>query len=270
MFRLVLYASFIVGAISRKARQQLDQCTAACKVGVKAVYHYKWYPHMFSSTIVAATVVKIVNTVAGTTRTSTIYNDLPSGYTLPPTNEDGTQVATVTYSQQGSTKTTVLAFPTSFRSWADGYTFQGVLPTEKDGETTCMSAEEPSFVPFPSFPQSAVTETPTHTAGPDPKGLLFKFTSLDEGANQYVTAYSDLAAFQECSISKYPLPLVAEPTVRFLSQTVTSFEGAEATSQASGRAGPTTTSAASPSLTPHSVLVLSCILIAMAVVPGYI
>ena len=56
----------------------------------------------------AATVIEIVNTPAGTMRTTSIFNDLPAGYTLPPTNAEGTHVHTVPYARSGASLTTVL------------------------------------------------------------------------------------------------------------------------------------------------------------------
>jgi hypothetical protein len=62
----------------------------------------------FSTTIEAATVWEIVNTVANTTRTTTSFNELPSGYTPPPTNQDGTHIEKVAYTRSGQVLTTTL------------------------------------------------------------------------------------------------------------------------------------------------------------------
>ncbi|EER27211.1 hypothetical protein CPC735_025470 [Coccidioides posadasii C735 delta SOWgp] len=282
MFRLILYATFILGALSGQtkypshgegaakaiaARQQLENCTPYCKVEVEPVYTFTWYPMEFSTTVVAATVIEIVNTLVGTTRTSTISNDLPSGYTPPATNDDGTQVTTVTYSQQGTTKTTVLAFPTSFTSWADGYTWQGRLQTEKDDETACVTAIIPSFVPFESFPQPTSISMPTHPSGPDPKGLLFKPTSIDLGAGAYVEAFPDEGALQTCSLKHYPLPLAVEPTARFLSKTITYFEGGKAVRQAESSSHPATpSSAASKALSHYWTILFPCLISALGII----
>ena len=64
---------------------------------------YTWWPYIsFSKTITAATVVVLVNTARNTTVTSTLFNELPSGYTLPPRNAAGTQVQTVYYNRSGT------------------------------------------------------------------------------------------------------------------------------------------------------------------------
>jgi hypothetical protein len=54
-----------------------------------------WARPTFTSTIVAGTVVYKVHRRLGTTATSTIFNELPPGVTLPPTNAAGTRVTTV-------------------------------------------------------------------------------------------------------------------------------------------------------------------------------
>ncbi|KAI1977662.1 hypothetical protein LOZ53_003581 [Ophidiomyces ophidiicola] len=237
------------------ARQALQRCTPSCSVKVGAQHEYRWFPMPISTTIVAATIVKIVNTVKGTTRTSTIYNSLPSGYTLPPTNSDGKQVSTLTYTQQGLAKTTVLTFPTSFVSWPDGYTWSGTLQTKSNNKETCVTASTPVYVPFSSFPQPQATETLSHPAGPDPNGLLFKMKSVVAGFDAYKKEFKDQAALQTCSITPWPAPLVVEPTAQFLSETSTSFEGDQATSSSHSATPPKVTpSAASLSGSPYSIL----------------
>lgn len=62
----------------------------------------------FNTTLVAATVVEIVNTVSKTTRTTTILNQLPSGNNLAPTNSAGTHTEKVTYTRLGKAVSTDL------------------------------------------------------------------------------------------------------------------------------------------------------------------
>jgi hypothetical protein len=83
-------------------------CSNNCTVCAADPYSYYWTAYTITETLVAATVIEIVNTLAGTTRTTTIFNDLPAGYTLPPTNAEGTHVQTVTYTRSGASLTTVL------------------------------------------------------------------------------------------------------------------------------------------------------------------
>ena len=64
---------------------------------------------MFATTIIAATVVEVVNTDDDTTSLSTEYNDIPAGYTIPTnTNAQGTQTFPVTYQRFGQNLTTTM------------------------------------------------------------------------------------------------------------------------------------------------------------------
>lgn len=84
-------------------------CAHYCRVTVSEnIMVHTWYPYKFDTTITAATLVKIVNTIDNSTRTSWRMNDLPSGYTLPPRNAAGTQVQTVNYTRFGTKMTTVM------------------------------------------------------------------------------------------------------------------------------------------------------------------
>lgn len=82
-------------------------CKAECGVKVPNGRQLRWSAKTFSTTIVAATVVEIVNTDLHTTKVSTIYNELPAGYTVPKnTNSQGTQTVQVIYTRTGKTLTT--------------------------------------------------------------------------------------------------------------------------------------------------------------------
>jgi hypothetical protein len=84
-----------------------QSCKADCTVTVYAIEDLRWTPRYFSTTIVAATVVQIVNTDLDTTRTTTVFNELPAGYTAPTnTNAQGTQTVQVTYLRSGTLSTT--------------------------------------------------------------------------------------------------------------------------------------------------------------------
>lgn len=52
--------------------------------------------------------VQVINTVANTTRFSTITNGLPPDFTPPPTNAAGTQTAEITYEHRGTNLTTTV------------------------------------------------------------------------------------------------------------------------------------------------------------------
>jgi len=76
-------------------------------VSVPNAYQLNWTPRYFDTTIVAATVVEVINTDVDATRVTTIYNEIPAGYTIPTnTNSLGTQTVQVTYLRTGKTLTT--------------------------------------------------------------------------------------------------------------------------------------------------------------------
>ena len=83
-------------------------CSNSCSVCAVNPYTYSWTPYSITGSVVAATVIDIVNTLEDTTRTTTIFDVLPSGYSLPPTNADGTHVQSITYTRLGASVTTVL------------------------------------------------------------------------------------------------------------------------------------------------------------------
>lgn len=82
-------------------------CKADCQVSLANGDRLVWVQKEFTTTITAATVVKIVNTDLHTTRLSTIHNKIPDGYTVPTnTNAEGTQTVDVTYTRSGKVLTT--------------------------------------------------------------------------------------------------------------------------------------------------------------------
>lgn len=86
----------------------------SCAITGTAYMEY-WAPKGFTVTTTGTiTVLKIINTISNTTRYSTKYSDdqIPPGFTPPPTNSAGTRIAPVTYSSAGGTHTTTLTYPT--------------------------------------------------------------------------------------------------------------------------------------------------------------
>jgi hypothetical protein len=66
----------------------------------------------------------IINDDTGVTRTSLVFNDLPDGYTLPPVNEDGTQIWSFPYTLPGgAVSSTTLTFPEQFLQYPIGMFF---------------------------------------------------------------------------------------------------------------------------------------------------
>ncbi|KAH6697170.1 hypothetical protein F5X68DRAFT_257411 [Plectosphaerella plurivora] len=73
-------------------------------------------------TFTAFTVVTVYNTVANTSRVTTIFNDeIPSGAIMPEVNSKGTRVETITYTRFGTASTATVAYPTPFFDWPDWY-----------------------------------------------------------------------------------------------------------------------------------------------------
>ena len=90
--------------ITSLPRQTLAQTTLAPLVSgcqpncglVSAASHWQWLPVSITDTVVYATVVYITNDDDGSVRTTTIFNEMPSGVSPPPTNAAGTQTAPLT------------------------------------------------------------------------------------------------------------------------------------------------------------------------------
>jgi len=58
---------------------------------------WAWIPYTNVTTITAATIVTIINTVRNTTAYSTIHNVIPEELDQPTTNAAGTRIETLTY-----------------------------------------------------------------------------------------------------------------------------------------------------------------------------
>jgi hypothetical protein len=69
-----------------------------------------WAQKVFDTKDLTGTVVvvSIINTVSNTTRITTIAEEVPAGFTPPPTNSAGTRIASITYSHQGKLWTTTV------------------------------------------------------------------------------------------------------------------------------------------------------------------
>jgi hypothetical protein len=55
-----------------------------------------WQSFPINTTIIAGTIVLSFDPSTNTTKTSTVFNALPSGISLPDTNAGGTRVASIT------------------------------------------------------------------------------------------------------------------------------------------------------------------------------
>ena len=86
-------------------RSVSSQCEAECTI-TRVAEEIQWSPKTITETFTAMTVVEIVNTDLGTTRTETIFNEevaLPTN-----TNSDGTVTTVVTYTYAGEESVTEL------------------------------------------------------------------------------------------------------------------------------------------------------------------
>ncbi|KAK5347041.1 hypothetical protein LTR61_009206 [Exophiala xenobiotica] len=190
-----------------------------------------WTAQSFSTTIVAATVVEIVNTDLHTTSLSTQYNDIPAGYTIPTnTNAQGTQTVELVYARSDQSLTTDVAFPTPFDDLPQEYLWSGTLATtDAAGNSVCSTASTTvtGLVDYYSQESGPFT-TPPNPYGPDPGGLFYTtswtevFTSM---AQTYKSMFPDIAALQTCSAFPAPFPAVVELTARFITATTVSYVG---------------------------------------------
>lgn len=94
-----------------------EQNTASISCGIygPGADTHLWVPlskstseSLTAANFTAFTVVTIVNTVVGTSRVTTIYNEPPEGFTMPDTNSDGTRITTVTVTRLGTAVTAVV------------------------------------------------------------------------------------------------------------------------------------------------------------------
>ncbi|KAK3080978.1 hypothetical protein LTS18_011319 [Coniosporium uncinatum] len=234
-------------------------CPTSCTVTIPEAGIFGWVPISFNTTITAATVIAIVNTVANTTRYSTKYNDLPPGYTLPPTNDAGTQTTTIskTYNHN-STFTTTLAYPTAYQDYPTSYHWGGTLPTTAaNGSQICSRGGPQDFPSHPQFSPQPIPTYPRHPQLPpnvtDSVGIYFTPGPAGGSWPQrfYTSAFPGEKAFQVCTANAVG-PIMAVQGAMFLTETSTSTEsGVPSTSPppAVSQVQPSTTPSTQPSVT---------------------
>lgn len=83
-------------------------CSNSCTVGVANPYYFYWTPYSITGTVVASTVIEIVDTLDDATRTTNVFADLPTDYLLPPTDVGGTYAEVIAYTRSSVGVTTVL------------------------------------------------------------------------------------------------------------------------------------------------------------------
>lgn len=126
-------------------------------------------------TFTAFTVVTVYNTVASTSRVTTIFNDqFPANATVPKVNSDGTRVEIITYTRFGTASTATVTYPTPFFDWPDWYGVGGAYTiTHTIGNATsteCIAGD-----PLTGYAQVITNaETPMYlTDNPQPTDALF-------------------------------------------------------------------------------------------------
>lgn len=111
-------------------------CQADCLLKIPFNEDWYWSKLFVSTTLTAATKYVIINKKTNTTSTKIVYADLPEGFTLPPTNPEGTQALFTTFGDL----TTTLVYPTPYLSWDSGYSWGGTLPTiDNAGRSVCST-----------------------------------------------------------------------------------------------------------------------------------
>ncbi len=123
---VLLWSSLpLVAALAKPALHQRQltetesECSASCQLGVHVrIYAWATPGNEIVNTAgnaiwLTSTIVTIINTVANTTATSTKF---PPEYNSVPTNADGTQVQTVSFTRQGQPMVTTMSVtPESLR-----------------------------------------------------------------------------------------------------------------------------------------------------------
>jgi hypothetical protein len=202
-----------------------------------------------NTTIEAATVLYIVNNRTNTTRTSTIFADLPSGYTLPPMNDKGTQVQSFAWTEVGGeVRTTTMAFPTQFWAYPAGYYWTGRLSTtDSNGASICATASDSSYVPFHSYKTSS--QLPLDTSRLGDNGL--SWTTIHEvlAMPPNPSPNPSDGAILSCKTAGAVAPASAVETASFLTVTSTSHEddGPTTTANKASSTAPKPTSATAES-----------------------
>ncbi|ETN41500.1 uncharacterized protein HMPREF1541_03436 [Cyphellophora europaea CBS 101466] len=174
-----------------------DTCAASCRLsGLPSGYIAGWAPISVSTTLTHATIIEIINTDLGTTKTSTIYDDevpLPTNI-----NNDGFRTQKVSYTRDGKAMTTDIAFPTSFQVIPQQWVWSGILSTlNDDGESTCVTTSGATFS-HDYYSQPTAFTVPSRADGlDDPQGWLWQPQRL--GADRPDRDATDQDALVSCA-----------------------------------------------------------------------
>ncbi|KAI9783655.1 MAG: hypothetical protein M1839_003503 [Geoglossum umbratile] len=180
-------------------------------------------------TVVAATVVVIVDRVAHTSRTTTITNAVTelseNGNTrpIPPKNSGGTIVTTVTVSDSiaHTQFTTVVAYPTRFLIYDYNYLASGTLQTTAtNGAKGCLTLSDGSHIPLPSHPPWPKPFESSIPEQGDDVGTNFLPQWEDAGLVDFL--FPDVGAFKTCALEEVA-PAVMLFIATVLTETSTSY-----------------------------------------------
>ncbi|KAH0562684.1 hypothetical protein GP486_002641 [Trichoglossum hirsutum] len=165
-----------------------------------------WSP-VEPTSIVAATVVVVVDQGTNVSSTTTVFNDVAQfsqhrNIRAPAaTNAGGTAVTTLTLTDPlaDTNSTVVVAYPTPYLYYPYSYTVAGAWETTAaDGSTGCATAESfGSVIQLPSHPDPSETFSATIPEGRDDKGVNFLPMWGIEGPVS--TLFPDVGPLQSCS-----------------------------------------------------------------------
>ncbi|KAB2573823.1 hypothetical protein DBV05_g7518 [Lasiodiplodia theobromae] len=133
-------------------------CSAECLLLIPFCEDWYWSKLYVSTTLTAATKYIVINRKTNTTSTKIVYADLPDGYTLPPTNAEGTQATVTTFGDLS----TMIAYPTPYLSWDSGYSWSGTLPTVDGSSSSICSTVTGSVSTTRTYTGSSQTKIRTH------------------------------------------------------------------------------------------------------------
>ncbi|KAJ9625116.1 hypothetical protein H2203_005071 [Taxawa tesnikishii (nom. ined.)] len=179
-------------------------CVADCSANPWGPSEISWTKQFPNVTLTAATVVYVVNNQTNTTRTTTLYADLPPGFTPPPTNSGGYRILEVTlpivtddYGNYSSS-TVTMTYPTMYMDYPKGYNFSGTIPTSVNGEPVCLTAPSSGiWITLPPAPTTSVLSTDPE----DPYGLLYTTAAYFQNyaTEGWARVFPSEAAFTECT-----------------------------------------------------------------------
>ncbi|KAI1153690.1 hypothetical protein F4825DRAFT_473936 [Nemania diffusa] len=195
------------------------------------------------------TIVTVINTDLGITKTITSY---PSDYTPPPpvpTNSDGTVISVVSYTRFGQVTTTTVTFPNGLVDWPESYAWSGVLSSNAPG--CSPSTGTATLFSNPQFSTGLGLASSDWSS--NPKGIGYSLIP-GEWDDTLLAGFKDLfpdqPAFQCASNEDGSGPNFGDYTLTsWYTITSTSFEGTTASPTGASPGATVSTTGASPGST---------------------